>query len=74
MTNLNYSNYLIKKDFNIEKEYLNDLKIITKFEKPNDTFLQYKTASLEITCAEKSIVHSSPKKPIAIELRISDYS
>ncbi|PUE63692.1 hypothetical protein [Arcobacter caeni] len=36
MTNLNYSNYLIKKDFNIEKEYLNDLKIITKFEKPNE--------------------------------------
>uniref|UniRef100_UPI00404891AC hypothetical protein n=1 Tax=Aliarcobacter sp. TaxID=2321116 RepID=UPI00404891AC len=36
MTNLNYSNYLIKKDLNIEKEYLNDLKIITKFEKPNE--------------------------------------
>ena len=36
MLKLNYSNYLKVKDFDIEKEYLNDLKTITKFEKPNE--------------------------------------
>lgn len=34
-------------------------RLMRKFEKPNDTFLQYKTASLEITCIEKSIVDDS---------------
>lgn len=34
-------------------------RLMRKFEKPNDSFLQYKTASLEITCAEKSIVDDS---------------
>ena len=36
MLKLNYSNYLKVKDFDIEKKYLNDLKTITKFEKPNE--------------------------------------
>jgi len=37
MTKLDYANFLKKKEFEFIKQYLDDLKTITKFEKPNES-------------------------------------
>ena len=36
MINLDYNNFLKDKDFDFVKQYLSDLKTITKFEEPNE--------------------------------------